>query len=120
MRPRAGDRLPVRGEVSIGRENADLVLADDEVSRRHALVRATDGTLEISDVGSANGTFVNDERIEAVTTLEQGDSIRVGGTTFEVELGEPGRRTTVAAPGPPATVVNPSRHDGETPGSSGG
>jgi pSer/pThr/pTyr-binding forkhead associated (FHA) protein len=83
---RAGERLPVTDELSLGRENADVVLDDPEVSRWHAVVRLGAGGLEISDAGSANGTFVNGSRIEGVTGLADGDSIRVGTTTLAVEV----------------------------------
>ena len=67
-------------------------LADDpELSRRHARVaRDAEGRLTIEDLGSANGTFVNDVRVSEPRALEPGDSIRVGETTMELaEAGRP-------------------------------
>jgi len=64
-----GKRLSVDADLLIGRlaPEEDGRLGDDpEISRRHARVsRGTDGLLSIEDLGSANGTFVNDERIDA-------------------------------------------------------
>ena len=64
-----GRRLSVDADLLIGREapEDDGRLGDDpEISRRHArLSREADGQLTIEDLGSANGTFVNDERIDA-------------------------------------------------------
>lgn len=83
--PRAGRRIPIEGDVVIGREGADVVLEDPEVSRRHALVRTLEDAVEIEDLQSTNGTFVNDIEIEGSTRLRKGDSIRVGNTRLEVD-----------------------------------
>lgn len=103
--PREGERLPVKTELTLGRENADVVLDDAEVSRRHATVRRSNGTLEISDAGSANGTFVNDSRITGAQTLKAGDVIRLGKTKLTVELPPAVGETVVV--GVPHTVVTP-------------
>jgi pSer/pThr/pTyr-binding forkhead associated (FHA) protein len=83
-----GGLLTVAPDVLIGRLAPDAAgrLADDpELSRRHARVwRASDGHLTIEDLGSANGTFVNDERIDAPRALDVGDVIAVGATVLEV------------------------------------
>jgi serine protease Do len=117
--PRAGERIPVSGQMTVGRENADLVFEDPELSRRHALVTAVDGTVEIADTGSANGTFVNDRRIESATPLSNGDAIRLGKTTLEVELGQVGRQTTVSPSAHSATMVHSSEDGGAAPDPQG-
>ncbi len=81
---RAGQSVGVTGDVVIGRENADLTVDDAEVSRRHVVVRLVDGQLEVEDLGSANGTFVNGSRIEGPVRVGGGAKIRVGQTEFEV------------------------------------
>ena len=59
--PLAGRRLPLRGEVTVGRADTDLELNDAEVSRAHAVLRAQpDGTVEVEDLGSTNGTYIDD------------------------------------------------------------
>jgi pSer/pThr/pTyr-binding forkhead associated (FHA) protein len=77
-----GKRLSVATDLLIGRvvPEHDGRLGDDpEISRRHARVsRGTDGQLTIEDLGSANGTFVNDERIDAPRTLAVGDLVKMG------------------------------------------
>ena len=86
-------------DLLIGREapeEAGRLGVDPEISRRHARVsRAADGQLTIEDLGSANGTFVNDERIDAPRTLEVGDVVQVGRTVLGVTdssgAGEPSR-----------------------------
>src|SRR5438067_5197567 len=87
--PAAGMRVQVLGMVMVGRRDADLVIEDEEVSRRHASVRPEDGGLVIEDHGSTNGTWVNDERVSGTRRLNRGDRIRVGRTTIDV--GEEGR-----------------------------
>jgi pSer/pThr/pTyr-binding forkhead associated (FHA) protein/predicted Ser/Thr protein kinase len=83
-----GKRLSVDTDLLIGRlaPEQDGRLGDDPViSRRHARVwRGADGQLTIEDLGSANGTFVNDERLDARRTLNLGDVIRVGKTALQV------------------------------------
>lgn len=76
--------MGVTGDLVIGRENADLMVDDAEVSRRHVVVRLEGGQLEIEDLGSANGTFVNGSRIEGPVKVGGGAKIRIGQTEFEV------------------------------------
>jgi hypothetical protein len=80
----AGQSVGVTGELVIGRENADLTIDDAQVSRRHVAVRLEGGQLEVEDLGSANGTFVNGSRIEGPVKVGGGAKIRVGRTEFEV------------------------------------
>ncbi|MET9881799.1 FHA domain-containing protein [Streptomyces sp. NPDC006430] len=75
--------LPARTAVRIGRapEN-DLVIDDLVVSRRHAELHAlADGSYEIADLGSHNGTFLNGTRIERAPVAE-GDIIGIGHTAL--------------------------------------
>jgi ABC-type multidrug transport system fused ATPase/permease subunit/pSer/pThr/pTyr-binding forkhead associated (FHA) protein len=81
----AGRRFEVADELTIGRQQADLVVEDEKVSRRHAVVRQTPGGLQVEDLGSLNGTSVNGRRIDRAT-LSAGDTIEVGDVTIEVEL----------------------------------
>lgn len=75
----------------IGRSrDADLFVADGEVSRRHALLQLAGGVAYLRDLGSANGTFLNgtavfDEGIE----VRVGDDIDVGSTRITLERMEP-------------------------------
>jgi class 3 adenylate cyclase len=82
--PLAGHQFEVVSELILGRSNADITIDDAEVSRRHAVIRSLEGTLEIEDLGSLNGTLVNGERITAPRLLREGDLVTIGGTTLEV------------------------------------
>lgn len=62
----------------IGNEAA---IPDPEISRQHARIVLTDGRFTISDLGSANGTFVNGTRIAAPTPLHDGDRVQLGPLT---------------------------------------
>jgi pSer/pThr/pTyr-binding forkhead associated (FHA) protein/S1-C subfamily serine protease len=98
--PLAGRCYPVDDDLIIGRQDADLLLDHPQVSRRHAVVRAIDGQLEIEDLASANGTFVNGSRLDATRRLQAGDTIAIGPVMLEARSGdEPdaGAETVMAA-----------------------
>ena len=57
--PSAGRALHVDSSLVLGRGDADVVIDDQEISRRHALIRAGGDWLEIEDLDSLNGTWVN-------------------------------------------------------------
>ena len=85
--PDAGPRLevgtashPLTGSTVIGRgAEADVQLTDTSVSRRHAEVRVLGDTVEVHDLGSTNGTWVNGRRVQTAS-LRDGDRITVGTT----------------------------------------
>jgi FHA domain-containing protein len=81
---KAGKAFPLaKDRVIIGRlGESDLVLSDPGVSRRHAEVRREDGRYVIADLGSTNGTMVNEATI-GERELEEGDRITVGRTVLE-------------------------------------
>ena len=61
---------------------ADLILENPTVSRRHALVVLRDGDTFLHDDNSLNGTWCNDERVVDGVALHDGDVIRVGAATL--------------------------------------
>jgi pSer/pThr/pTyr-binding forkhead associated (FHA) protein len=74
-----------RGEVVIGREQADIVFSDDEfMSRRHAQLSLRGGRPRIEDLGSSNGTFL---RLRRAHNLSAGDLIRIGDELLRFEPG---------------------------------
>ncbi len=84
--PLTGTLLPLgTAAISIGRSpGATLVLEDPYVSTRHAELREIDGEWTLVDLGSTNGTFVDDERISEPQVLTIGTPARIGQTTFEL------------------------------------
>ena len=80
----SGKRVPVRGELRIGRHPSNEISLDDPAaSRKHASVVVTDEGIYVVDHGSANGTYVNDKRVTDQLLILSGDKIRVGETEFE-------------------------------------
>jgi S1-C subfamily serine protease len=115
--PGGGRRITVtEGELTIGRDpSSALVLDDEEVSRRHAVVRGlADGTVELEDLGSRNGTFVDDARLEGAVTLRGGEKIRIGSTVIVAEA-PPGSAPTVIAPVPPEEAPTDAEPPSEPP-----
>jgi pSer/pThr/pTyr-binding forkhead associated (FHA) protein/ribosomal protein L40E len=76
---RAGETFLVEGdETTIGRSpDCDIFLDDVTVSRRHAVVARQGNRLEIRDLGSLNGTFLNRRRTDA-GPLSDGDELQIG------------------------------------------
>jgi pSer/pThr/pTyr-binding forkhead associated (FHA) protein len=76
-------------EFLIGRgPDCDLRVNDEDISRHHCLLRVRHGETTLSDLGSSNGTFVNDKRVLSQMTLSSGDEIRLGKCRFVVDLGD--------------------------------
>jgi pSer/pThr/pTyr-binding forkhead associated (FHA) protein len=75
-----------QAKISIGRgPEADLAFTDTAMSREHAILEFSDGGFRIRDLGSTNGTLVNDE-LAKVWNLEHGDRITIGEHTFQFVL----------------------------------
>jgi len=70
-------------EVLAGRDHdCELELTDDSVSRRHAILRPSEAGFVVIDLGSTNGTYVNDVRVE-MQELVPGDRLRFGNQIFK-------------------------------------
>jgi pSer/pThr/pTyr-binding forkhead associated (FHA) protein len=80
----AGRKHFLRGDtISIGRAvESDIVITSKRVSREHARVRRDGLHVLLEDLNSANGTFLNDERVLASAELRDGDEISVGDVAF--------------------------------------
>jgi len=70
------------GGAVIGRGQVDIVLTETDVSRRHARVFFHRHELQLEDLGSANGTLVNNVRVRAPVLLHAGDRIQIGRTVL--------------------------------------
>lgn len=88
--PALGKRWPVgEEELTVGRDpGADIVIELDNVSRRHCQFVSRDSKVFLSDLGSTNGTFLNDEEVCRETALRSGDLIKVGGAIFKFLYGD--------------------------------
>jgi pSer/pThr/pTyr-binding forkhead associated (FHA) protein len=81
------DRRLVVGREDVGEgADVDVVIDDAEMSRRHAALTPVANGLEIEDLGSLNGTFVNGSRIHGKVILEPNAVVKLGTTQFTVEL----------------------------------
>jgi class 3 adenylate cyclase len=115
--PLVGQQLDVESQLVLGRGDADLVIDDPEISRRHALIRTRDDRFEIDDLDSLNGTWVNGHRIRETARLSPGDVIRLGKTVIAVEQSPSIAPVadTVRGPepiSPPAAIASPARVPG--------
>jgi len=78
--PERGRRWSLdRERYVIGREpEADIVVPDRRISRRHAEIVRQQGRYFLRDLGSKNGTYLNSDRLEAVRLLQDSDELHVG------------------------------------------
>lgn len=110
-----GQTFPLDQETTTLGRKADntIVLADDAaISRRHALITHQDGSYLIQDAGSANGTYLNDQRIAEPQPLSNGDVVRLGQTRLTIQFPEKPEEEALVTPSEPnisvATSVPPS------------
>ncbi len=108
----AGREIPIEASITIGRAPGnDLVLNDPAVSREHARVeRYDDGSFLLMDLGSSNGTRLNDRTLEAPARLRSGDVATIGpaSLTFVLE-GEDKRSVEDEVPEDERTVTTKQR-----------
>jgi len=73
------------GQVEIGRgDKCAIRLQDHYVSQVHARLYERDGDWHVEDMGSTNGTFLNDGTISGSAVVRAGDAVRVGKTVLEL------------------------------------
>ena len=108
--PTFGKVYAMVGTLTVGRSNdADVCIPIEEISRQHARLQSTAIGLAVEDLGSANGTFVNDRRVHTPTPLKAGDEVRFDMVRFllvspaeEAQQASAARARVAAAPGPSA------------------
>jgi hypothetical protein len=71
--------------VMVGRKGTDVPLADPEISRHHCLLEVRDTYINLKDMDSTNGTFLDGERVRAAM-LQDGSEFRVGTTMIRVNF----------------------------------
>ncbi len=93
--PRAGETIEISYNAVIGRSHADIIISDPELSRQHVAIRPVAGGVELDDLGSLNGTWVDERRISSPMIAGAGARIRFGTTVAEV-VGESAGAVTAA------------------------
>jgi len=83
--PLEGKSFEIDRPMAIGRQETDIVIDDQTVSRRHASVRPAGDTLEVEDLGSLNGTRVDDAPLTSPANVGAGAQIEIGDTVFRVD-----------------------------------
>jgi pSer/pThr/pTyr-binding forkhead associated (FHA) protein len=81
-----GTLFPIRsGELTLGRSSyASIVVNNPLASREHAIIRPVAGGLEVVDLGSKNGTYVNGTRLEGSRPIAPGDRVKIGTDVLEI------------------------------------
>lgn len=81
----SGRSVSVAGDITLGRAPAcSFCVPDDSfVSSTHARVWRRDGQVWVEDLGSTNGTFLNERRLDGPTVIRPGDRLRMGKTVLE-------------------------------------
>lgn len=84
-----------QGETVVGR-NPDCTIALDfhGISRKHFTVTVTDSEVSVADLGSSNGTYLNNQKLETPTILKKADVIKIGAIAMKyIPKGDPERLT---------------------------
>jgi len=103
--PDAGTPIDVpKGEITFGRADSNNVVVDSRaVSKMHARIERTPDVVRLQDLGSVNGTFVNDTRIDSPVVLSRGDRISMAGVReFRVAIERSGEPEDASAISPPS------------------
>jgi len=81
--PTFGKTFAVVGSMTIGRNHdCDISIATDEISRHHAKLQVTPSGVMVEDLGSANGTFVNNQRVHGSAMMKGNDELRLDTIRF--------------------------------------
>ena len=78
----SGSRYDVSGGATLGRGDVEIVLEDPFASSQHARIERQGGAVVLEDLGSTNGTYLNDELLRGPQPLHPGDRIRIGDSHF--------------------------------------
>lgn len=80
-----GQEISIERDMLVGRhQQADIVLQQSDISRKHAAFLWKDQALWLQDLNSSNGTFINDVRLEGESLLKEGDIIQFASVKFSV------------------------------------
>jgi pSer/pThr/pTyr-binding forkhead associated (FHA) protein len=108
--PTFGKTFGVTGTLTLGRSaECDISIPTDEISRHHAKLQVVPDGVMVEDLGSANGTFINNQRVHSGTLMKPGDELRLDTVRFmlvspeQMQAGAPPSRSeapTVVVPQP--------------------
>jgi pSer/pThr/pTyr-binding forkhead associated (FHA) protein len=98
-----------RNVTVIGRrDDCDLRIPLPTVSRRHCVLSLNKDSMQLRDLGSRSGTFVNDQQVDGQTTVKAGDYLRIGPLTFVCQIdGKPEKIVPPKKAAPPAAKAKP-------------
>lgn len=95
--------LVIGNKISAGRQSTNqIVVNDEQVSRKHVDLDPVPEGLLVTDLNSSNGTYVNGTRISSPITLKPGDTLQVGTTVLKLVDNQDGARTVTFTPEAPA------------------
>ena len=77
-----GSRYNVADGATLGRGDVEIVLEDAFASTQHARIERQGGAVVLEDLGSTNGTYLNEELLRGPQPLHPGDRIRIGDSEF--------------------------------------
>ena len=98
----------VPGDMIVGRApDSSVALLDSEVSRHHARLRLVAGQVEVEDLDSTNGTFLNGDRITEVL-LKPGQMLRFGQVELKIDDGRPASAPAPVSASAPASAPAPA------------
>ena len=104
-----GKEIPITAaEFRIGKDPSCQLKPATGVSDKHCAFLVKQGKLFLVDLGSAEGTFVNDNKISAEVELKPKDKVKVGPLLFEVKIEAPAANPAVAAPAAKPAVATPA------------
>lgn len=95
-------------EFRIGKDPSCQLKPATGVSDKHCAFLVKQGKLFLLDLGSAEGTFVNDTKISTEVELKPKDKVKVGPLLFEVKIEAPAAKPAVAVPAAKPAVVAPA------------
>ncbi len=103
----AGWQTPLEGPIEAGRDqSAALALTDNQVSRRHLRLQPWGQGAWVEDLGSTNGTYVNDQPLHGPREIRPGDRVRIGLTVLELRTtAQASAQPYPAQQGPPVTSL---------------
>jgi len=82
---RMGAVIPLNDELSVGRKADNLlILGDKYVSSQHAKIYRKNTDYVLQDLGSTNGTLMNNKRVKDRVVIKKGDEIKIGTSIFKV------------------------------------